>query len=56
VGDVASFVIAPRDGIEELTPGEINFVVAELRLAQQLIEDFENVVEVFLQAGKRNGG
>ena len=35
---------------------QIELVGAEFGRAQQVNEDFENVVEVSLQAGERNGG
>ena len=56
VGDVADFVIAPRDAIESFTLRQFELIFAELRLPQQIGQGLEDITEIFFQAGERNGG
>ena len=55
-GDAADFVVAAGDGVELFLLGEIELVGAEFGIAQQVEEDFENVVEIRLQARPGDGG
>src|ERR1700677_2231992 len=51
---LANLIIAPGDGIVRLFLGEVEFVGAEFRIAQQVGENFEDVVEVAFQATQAN--
>ena len=53
--DFIDVIVAARDGVEIFLLRQVKFVVAEFRLTQQVVEDFEDVVEVGLQTGQGDG-
>ena len=54
--NLTDVVIAARDGVFFSFLGNVDFVSAELGMLQHVDEDFENVVEIALQAGKADAG
>ena len=55
-GDAIDVVVAAGDGVEIFLLRQVKLVGAEFRIAQQVVEDLEDVVEIGLQAGQGNGG
>ncbi len=54
--NLTDLVIAPGDGIFFSFFGDVDLVCAELRMLQHVDEDFEDIVEIALQAGKADAG
>ena len=55
-GNSADFVIAPRDAVIRLLLREVELVGTEFGILQQVGEDFEDIVEVALQATQADAG
>ena len=55
-GDAIDVIIAAGDGVEIFLLRQVELVGAEFRTAQQVVEDFEYVVKIGLQAGEGDGG
>ena len=52
----ADFVIAPRDAVIRLLLRQVELVGTEFGILQQVGEDFEDIVEVALQATQADAG
>ena len=53
--DAIDVIVAAGDGVEIFLLRQVKLVGAEFRPAQQVVEDFEHVVKIGLQAGQRDG-
>src|SRR4029077_18576514 len=56
VSDPSHIVVSPGDAIFLALFGDIDLVIAEFRILQYVLESFENVVKVALEAGEADRG
>ncbi len=54
--DAVDVIVAPRNRVECIALGKLEFIGAKRRILQQVHEDFEDIVKVALQARPADGG